>query len=122
MQKMVERYEAFVNRNALGGQNGLLKRSFYMMIEAGEFCNDVKKHVEYDGLTMPAERHAHMVEELGDTLYYFFLCMATLGVTLEDVMEANIKKLERRYAERIAREAGQQVPDVRQGNGVSASV
>ena len=98
MDATIKGYEKFVARNALGGQRDLLKRSFYLMIEAGEFCNEVKKHVEKgDGVNN--ERHKQMVEELGDTLYYFFLCMSSLGITLQDVIEANIVKLEQRHVE-----------------------
>lgn len=98
----IERYQQFIRRNALGAQYGLEKRTLYFLIEAAEFANEVKRIESKDGGDITYDRHYKLVEELGDTLYYFFLLMDELNVSLEDVMYRNIKKLEERFGERTA--------------------
>lgn len=96
----VEQYKKFVLRNALGGQRGLFKRAMYFHIEAGELANEAKKLEEKDRGVISEERYGKLVEELGDSLYYLFLVMDSLKLTLPELMEANIQKLEARYAKR----------------------
>jgi NTP pyrophosphatase (non-canonical NTP hydrolase) len=61
--------------------------------EAGEVCDHIKKwrnqghHFD----------HVLLLEELGDCLWYCALAARELGVTLEDVANENVLKLQRRY-------------------------
>jgi NTP pyrophosphatase (non-canonical NTP hydrolase) len=61
--------------------------------EAGEVVDVIKK-VLY---------HAHeldtsvLCKEVGDLLWYMTLLCETVGLTLEDVMQANVAKLRQRY-------------------------
>jgi NTP pyrophosphatase (non-canonical NTP hydrolase) len=63
--------------------------------EAGEVTDYVKKCLY----------HAHeynsniMREELGDLLWYFVVLADRSGITLDSIMEENIKKLKKRYPE-----------------------
>jgi NTP pyrophosphatase (non-canonical NTP hydrolase) len=61
--------------------------------EAGELMEIVKKYVFYG---KDVDR-THMLEELGDLLWYISLSLDALGFTFEDVMEKNIAKLKARY-------------------------
>jgi NTP pyrophosphatase (non-canonical NTP hydrolase) len=36
-------------------------------------------------------------DELGDVLWYYFILLDTIGLTFEDVMAANVAKLEQRH-------------------------
>ena len=61
--------------------------------ESGEVADTVKKLL-YQGHRLDI---MHMVEELGDVLWYLVLACHALDCTLEDVMKVNVQKLHRRY-------------------------
>ncbi len=61
--------------------------------EAGELVENVK-HFLYHG---HAFDKANFIEELGDLLWYVAYNARTVGLTLDDVAEANLAKLRRRY-------------------------
>lgn len=61
--------------------------------ESGEFADSLKKHV-YHLHSLDA---GQLAEELGDVLWYVALASDALGLTISDVMEANVEKLRRRY-------------------------
>lgn len=61
--------------------------------EAGEFLDCIKKYVIYN---KPLDRE-NAVEELGDLMFYMEGIMQTLGISGEECIEANIKKLGIRY-------------------------
>lgn len=60
--------------------------------EAGEIGDTIKK-VVFHGKVYTPEVHAKMLEEMGDTLWYFALLCELLGVTMDQLIEANIQKL-----------------------------
>jgi NTP pyrophosphatase (non-canonical NTP hydrolase) len=68
--------------------------------EAGEVADLVKK-AQFQG--HPLETHK-VAEELGDVLWYAALVCDALGMTMSEVMEANIDKLRRRYPDGFSRE------------------
>ena len=39
----------------------------------------------------------HIIEELGDCMWYIALTATAVGTTMEEVMERNIEKLKKRY-------------------------
>lgn len=61
--------------------------------ETGEVVDLIKKHI-YQGHSLNV---TEFKKELGDVLWYVSYLADTYGLTLDDVMETNIKKLERRY-------------------------
>lgn len=61
--------------------------------ETGEIADLVKK-ATFQGHML---NHRKMVEEAGDTLWYLALLAQGLGVTLGQLAEYNIAKLQRRY-------------------------
>ena len=61
--------------------------------EAGEIVDTIKK-VVFNGRAF--DRSA-LVAEIGDTVWYINLLIATLGTTWEEVLTKNIAKLEARY-------------------------
>lgn len=61
--------------------------------EAGELLDAVKKHVIYD---KPLDVE-NCVEEIGDKLFYMQGLLNNLGITWEQVMEHNQRKLGKRY-------------------------
>lgn len=61
--------------------------------EAGE-CIDVVKKYLYQGHKLDKLK---LKDELGDVLWYVAITCQALGITLDDVMEYNVKKLLLRY-------------------------
>lgn len=61
--------------------------------EAGELLDAVKKATIYN---KPLD-HQNMIEELGDLEFYMSRIRQLLGVSRDDVLEANYAKLSKRY-------------------------
>jgi NTP pyrophosphatase (non-canonical NTP hydrolase) len=61
--------------------------------DAGEVCTQVKRHVEYGE---PLDRLA-VLEDCGDVLWRICQVLKGAGWTLEEAMEANLRKLRARY-------------------------
>lgn len=66
--------------------------------EAGEVANEVKKVFRDDGGIVTPERHAALVKELGDCLWYMSRVAKLIGSSLNDVQRTNIEKLTARRA------------------------
>ena len=63
--------------------------------ESGEAIDIVKKHLA-QGHELDRD---HLIKELGDIAWYLAETATALGLSLEDVMAANIEKLKKRYPE-----------------------
>jgi len=61
--------------------------------EAGEVADIIKKHYAY-GKSLDT---LHLVEEVGDIMFYLNGLLDLLGSSWDEVLEVNIKKLEARY-------------------------
>ena len=68
-----------------------------MMAESGEFAEVVKKKIFQSDTQFTDEEIFHMKRELGDVLWYWVQGCKALGFTPEEVMDENIRKLEKRY-------------------------
>ena len=64
--------------------------------EGGEFLEIIKKMV-FQGKPWDDHNREHLIIELGDLLWYVAQATQALGVSFEEVIERNIKKLEARY-------------------------
>lgn len=71
-----------------------------LLTEAGEFGDTVKKVLFY-GRSMDQESITNLKEELGDVMWYVALGCTAMGFELEQVMEANIAKLRKRFPEKF---------------------
>ena len=63
----------------------------------GEFCGEVADNIKkylYQGHSLDKE---HIAEELGDTMFYICNLATLLDINMEDVLEKNIEKLNKRY-------------------------
>ncbi len=68
--------------------------------ESGEAIDIVKKHLAQGH----ALERAALIKELGDIAWYLAETAYALDVSLEDVLEANIEKLRKRYPQGFASE------------------
>jgi NTP pyrophosphatase (non-canonical NTP hydrolase) len=64
--------------------------------EGGEFLEIVKKMI-FQGKPFNEDNREHLIIELGDIMWYVAQATLALGVTFEEVLERNVKKLEKRY-------------------------
>tara|TARA_B100000945_G_scaffold189089_1_gene151835 strand:- start:2549 stop:2953 length:405 start_codon:yes stop_codon:yes gene_type:complete len=64
--------------------------------ESGEFLEIVKKMV-FQGKPWNDANREHLIIELGDIMWYVAQASMALGVSFEDVIKGNVKKLEKRY-------------------------
>ena len=64
--------------------------------ESGEFLEIVKKMV-FQGKPWTDDNREHLIIELGDTMWYVAQACMALGVSFDEVIERNVKKLEKRY-------------------------
>jgi NTP pyrophosphatase (non-canonical NTP hydrolase) len=78
----------------------MLHASLGMMTETGEVADLVKRWLYY-GQGLDRER---VGEELGDLLWYVALACDATGLSLQQVMDQNIKKLKARYPQRFTTE------------------
>ena len=78
--------------------NRLTTAAVGISAEGGEFMEIVKKMV-FQGKPWNADNRAHLIIELGDVLWYVAQACMALDVSFDEVLETNVKKLEKRYPE-----------------------
>jgi NTP pyrophosphatase (non-canonical NTP hydrolase) len=64
--------------------------------EGGEFLEIIKKMV-FQGKPWTDDNREHLIIELGDLLWYVAQATQALGISFDEVIATNVKKLERRY-------------------------
>lgn len=69
--------------------------------ESGELQNALKRFIAYG---KPVDS-VNVKEELGDLLWYMARIMVMFGWTMEEVLAANIAKLEARFPDKFSQEA-----------------
>ena len=74
----------------------LLTAAVGISAEGGEFMEIVKKML-FQGKPWTEDNKKHLIIELGDVMWYVAQACMALEIDFEDVIEGNIKKLEKRY-------------------------
>jgi NTP pyrophosphatase (non-canonical NTP hydrolase) len=74
--------------------------------EAGETAEKVKKAIRDDGGTLTEERRAAIAAELGDVLWYAAQLATEAGLELEEIAEANLRKLASRQQRAVLHGSG----------------
>ena len=74
----------------------LLTAVIGMQSETGEFAEIVKKCI-FQGKELNDDVKFHLMRELGDIIWYWSQGVMSLGYSPSQVIEENIKKLEKRY-------------------------
>lgn len=64
--------------------------------EGGEFLEIIKKMI-FQGKPYNEDNREHLIIELGDLMWYVAQACMALDTTFEEVVETNVKKLEKRY-------------------------
>lgn len=102
--RSIAEYQFLASRTAkdMGStRENLIHAALGLASDSGEFVDAVKKHCIY-GKELDVE---NCIEELGDILWFVSLACDTLGVSMEDVMTANIYKLSQRYPNKYTDQA-----------------
>jgi len=89
-------YEDFVDRlfqKRRANGDGLLHAAIGIAGEAGEILDAVKKRWVY-GKELDRE---HLIEELGDLIYYYQMMCIVLNIDADVPVQHNIDKLQKRY-------------------------
>ncbi len=92
----LNKYQALAKRSAGAGGNGdrrLVVSALGLAGEAGEFANLVKKMTAHGHPFDPLA----LQDELGDVLWYLAEAATAVGLDLEDIAQANVDKLLKRY-------------------------
>jgi NTP pyrophosphatase (non-canonical NTP hydrolase) len=92
----LDEYQSAARRTinpSLSDQERLLDAVMGLSEEAGELLSLVRKRT-FQSRDVP---RAKLVEELGDTLWCLAIAADSLGMSLEEVANCNVKKLERRH-------------------------
>ena len=79
----------------------LLHAGIGMCTEAGEFIDQLKKHIFYG---KPLDR-VNLKEELGDLCFYIGVAMDVLETDFDTEQRKNIAKLKARYGDKFSAEA-----------------
>ena len=66
--------------------------------EGGEFLEIIKKMV-FQGKPWNDDNREHLIIELGDIMWYVAQATQALGISMEQVLDGNIRKLSKRYPE-----------------------
>lgn len=74
--------------------------------ECGEVCNKIKKiYRDKEGLFSEEDREV-IGKEVGDSLWYIAALLRDLGLTMEDVAQANLDKLRDRHERGVIQGSG----------------
>lgn len=74
--------------------------------EAGEVVEKWKKMVAYDNGKITPEFVADMKKELGDVVWYIAVLANSLGLSFEEIMQLNVKKLQSRKKRNVIKGRG----------------
>jgi NTP pyrophosphatase (non-canonical NTP hydrolase) len=87
----------------------LLQKSIWVMGiagEAGEIVEKWKKGIAYRNGEFDEEQHKDFAKELGDVVWYIAVLADSLGLSLEEVMQMNVKKLADRQKRNVIKGTG----------------
>jgi len=89
------------NEKILYDPGELLNGALGLTGEAGEVADMIKKHI-FHGHEL---NRGELVKEIGDCAWYLALLCYAIEISLEEVMIANIEKLQNRYPEGFSESA-----------------
>ncbi len=87
----------------------LLQKSIWVMGiagEAGEIVEKWKKAIAYRGGKFTEAEHLDFIKEFGDVIWYIAVLADSLGLSLEEIMQLNVKKLADRHKRNVIKGTG----------------
>lgn len=104
-----DEYQKQALTTAVNDYEPLMEKTIWAMGvagEAGEVVEKWKKIVAYKGGVVTAEDKAELAKELGDVVWYIAVLAHSLGLSFEEVMQVNVKKLSDRSKRSVIKGAG----------------
>jgi NTP pyrophosphatase (non-canonical NTP hydrolase) len=104
----LDEYQKLADRTAKKGVTifNLVHAQLGMTTEIGEFATEVKRVAIYEK-PLTTEMREHMMEELGDLMWYVALAATALDCDLSHVANMNIDKLKKRFPDKYSNEAAE---------------
>lgn len=103
-------YQNQAKRTAIYPKQTIVDNLLYLGLglanEAGEVAGDLKKLIRDDNGVLTIARHTHLIDELGDVLWYLSMLCYELDTTLETVALRNLAKLRKRQRENSLHDSG----------------
>ncbi|WGF40274.1 MULTISPECIES: nucleoside triphosphate pyrophosphohydrolase family protein [Lysinibacillus] len=94
-------YQLLATRTAAKHDNELVNYGLGIAGEAGEVADLIKKAM-FHGHVID---HVEVKKELGDVMWYLANIARLAGLSLDEIAEANIEKLKKRYPDGFSTEA-----------------
>jgi len=104
-----DEYQKLALKTAHNEYEPLMEKTIWAMGvagEAGEVVEKWKKIVAYKKGVVSDEDLAELAKELGDVIWYIAVLAHSLGLSFDDVMERNIRKLADRQKRDVIKGAG----------------
>lgn len=100
-------YQLWTDRTALYPKDaGVVYTTIGLANEAGEVLGVVKKMMRDDNNVLTEEKRAKLIAEVGDVCWYLARVCTELGVSMEDVFDINVAKLEDRLKRDVIKGSG----------------
>jgi NTP pyrophosphatase (non-canonical NTP hydrolase) len=104
-----DEYQKQALKTAHNNPDDLMDKTIWVMGiagEAGEVIEKWKKIVAYKGGTVSKEDLGELKKELGDVIWYIAVLAHSLGLSLEEVMQLNVQKLQDRQTRGVIKGQG----------------
>lgn len=97
-QEKAAKYDSFKQPKKVNiGDGAFIEKALGLAGEAGEVVDKLKKIIRDKGGEVSDYDRGEVAKELGDTLWYVAMIARYLGLSLSEVAQGNIEKLESRY-------------------------
>ena len=104
-----DEYQSKALTTAVNNYDPLMQKTIWVMGiagEAGEVIEKWKKLVAYNEGILKKSDLEDFKKELGDVVWYIAVLADSLGLSFDDVMEVNVKKLEDRARRKVIKGKG----------------
>jgi NTP pyrophosphatase (non-canonical NTP hydrolase) len=104
-----DEYQVQAQKTAIANPDPLMDKTIWAMGvagEAGEVIEKWKKIVAYREGEITDEDRKELGKELGDVVWYIAIFAQSLGLSLDDLMKQNLKKLADRKERGVQKGAG----------------
>lgn len=92
----LDEYQQQAQQSVINHHDPLMDKTIWVLGisgEASEIAEKWKKIVAYDDGDISDDKKAELAKEMGDVLWYLAAFSHSLGISLQDIAEDNIKKV-----------------------------
>lgn len=100
-------YQLWTERTAIyPKESSIIYTTIGLANEAGEVLGVVKKMMRDDGNVLTDEKRKKLIDEVGDVAWYMARVCTELGISMEDLFDVNVAKLEDRLKRDVLKGSG----------------